>query len=71
MFVLLFLAGGGAIEGEVMLGSSLFAAAAVTPDGPDIDGVVASCTDARLLFRAPVGERASGLVEPSAVVGRG
>ncbi len=69
MFVLLFLAGGGAIE-EVMVGSSELTAAAVGLDGADIEGADTSCVDGRLLFRAPVGEVGSGLTAASAAVGR-
>ncbi len=69
MFVLLFLAGGGAIE-EVMVGSSELTAAAGGLDGADIEGTEASCVDGCLFFRAPVGEVGSGLTAASAAAGR-
>lgn len=68
VFVLLFFAG-GPILGEPILGSS---APPVTPaalDGPDIVGADGPVPEARLLFRAPVGDEVSGLTEVSAVAG--
>jgi len=71
VFVRLFFEGGGPIgEDAVMLGSSASAEDGGAPDGPDIAKVAGPVPepDARLLFRAPVGEEESCLTEVSAVI---
>jgi len=60
VFVRLFLAGGGAIGEEVMLGSSAPIDAGAPPEGPDMARFEASLPDARLLFREPEGDNGSG-----------
>jgi len=69
VFVRLFLAGGPMAE-DAILGSSVPMEAGAAPDGPDIGRDDVAGPDARLLFRAPVGDKVSGLTEVSAVVGR-
>jgi len=72
VFVLLFFAGGGPIgEDAVMLGSSAPTEDGGAPDGPDIANaaVTAPDPDARLLFRALVGDEESCFKEASAPVG--
>jgi hypothetical protein len=71
VLVLLFLAGGGPVGDEAMMGASTLAAVGTALDGPDISGGGPSCVDGRFLLRAPVGEPASGLRDESAVDGRG
>lgn len=71
MFVLLFLAGGGPIGEEVILGGSAPPTVVGSAlEGPDIDSGGASCTDTRFLLFALAGEVMSCLTGVSAVVGR-
>lgn len=70
VFVLLFLAGGGPIEGEDILGSSVIAAGADVPEGPDIVASASSCVEIRLLFLDPECDVGSCLNETSVAVRR-
>jgi hypothetical protein len=67
VFVRLFLAGGGPIGEEAMLGSSAPTEAGAPPDGPDMPRFVAPEPEARLLIRAPDGDNVSGLADESTV----
>lgn len=50
---------------EAMVGSSAPMEAGAPTDGPDMARFVAPDPDARLLFRAPVGDNVSGLADGS------
>ena len=54
---------------DVMLGSSAPMDDGAAPEGPDIGRADVDVPEARLLFRA-LGDKVSGLMDESAVVGR-